>query len=84
MIADPDRSPIDAKVISQEDSELSIVLTARQVRQAVVDARYALYNCVYIDTQNQGFTSNPKLSDMIIPTNRISNIVHHIIDLYGF
>ncbi len=38
--ADPDRAPIDTKSVSKEETEVSVVLTARLVRRAVVDARW--------------------------------------------
>ncbi len=38
--ADPDRAPIDTKSGSKEETEISVVLTARLVRHAVVDARW--------------------------------------------
>lgn len=38
-VLDPERAPIDTKSISKEETEVSVVLTARLVRQAVVDAR---------------------------------------------
>ncbi len=38
--ADPDRAPIDTKSVSKEETEVSVVLTARLVRHAVVDARW--------------------------------------------
>lgn len=38
-VLDPDRAPIDTKSGSKEETEISVVLTARLVRRAVVDAR---------------------------------------------
>lgn len=38
--ADPDRAPIDTKSVNKEETEVSVVLTARLVRRAVVDARW--------------------------------------------
>ena len=38
--ADPDRAPIDTQSVSKEETEVSVVLTARLVRRAVVDARW--------------------------------------------
>ena len=43
--ADADRAPIDTKVISQEETEISVVLTARYVRRAVIDARQVTVGC---------------------------------------
>ena len=45
MNADPDRAPIDTKLISQEETEISVVLTARQVRRTVIDARQVAALC---------------------------------------
>ncbi|DBA89450.1 TPA: hypothetical protein ACH3X1_004081 [Trebouxia sp. C0004] len=38
-VLDPDRAPIDTTSVSKEETEVSVVLTARLVRRAVVDAR---------------------------------------------
>ena len=50
LSADPDRAPIDTKVISQEETEISIVLTARYVRRAVIDARSVRASCLTLLT----------------------------------
>ena len=46
MTADADRAPIDTKAISEKETEISIVLTARYVRRAVIDARQVTALCV--------------------------------------
>lgn len=38
-VLDPERAPIDAKTVNKDDTEVSVVLTARLVRRAVIDAR---------------------------------------------